>query len=184
MREPGRVSAAASCGFSGRSFPFSWGPRRPQQLAAHRLGPGFPLWGPASDAVRLRLGGPQPDSQLGAAAGPVFLPEALHAAGQLLGVLARPSSRPLPPFGVPASAWFLFAHVACFPLTSLGLRFSYRLIPYPEFMRSNNSGSHLFRSSESQRALFLVFSLVILTPTFWSSCSSHFAGPGARATFS
>ena len=26
MREPGRVSAAASCGFSRRSFPFSWGP--------------------------------------------------------------------------------------------------------------------------------------------------------------
>lgn len=57
------------------------GPRRPSQLAAHRLGRGFPLWGPASDAVRLRLGGPQPDSRLGAAAGPVFLPEALHAPG-------------------------------------------------------------------------------------------------------
>lgn len=100
------------------------GPRRRSQLASHRLGPGFPPWGPASDAVRLRLGGPQPDSRLGAAAGPVFLPEALHAAGQLLGALARPSSRPPPPFGVPASAWFLFAHVACFPLTSGGLPFS------------------------------------------------------------
>lgn len=80
MREPGRVSAAASCGFSGLISVFV-GPRRPSQLAAHRLGQGFPLWGPASDAVRLRLGGPQPDSRLGAAAGPVFLPEALHAAG-------------------------------------------------------------------------------------------------------
>lgn len=32
MREPGRVSAAASCGFSGRSFPFSWGPGAPSSL--------------------------------------------------------------------------------------------------------------------------------------------------------
>lgn len=165
------------------SFPFSWGPGALRSLR------------PTGWARGSRFGAPPQTQSASAWAALSLTPGSAPPRAQFSSL--KPSMprvtprRPGSAFFTPSAAFWCpcvrlvpFAHVACFPLTSRGLPFSYRLIPYPEFMSSNNSCSHLFRASESQRALSLVFSLLILMPTFWSSCSSRFAGPGATATFS